>query len=171
MMVRMRLATLALIVSLAGATLLAQAAFDPRMNLWRLEKEARALREAGQSVDAVAVTALEAKVEAGKATAAMVIAGYAPHSVVRAMLAAGAFPTPVCAGLLVAGLRIEEARGYFDVSATGQPEACPPTLFSGGGTSPADVTVGASGTGGGTEPTSGVSGTGGGGGGPIGSSS
>lgn len=171
MMARMRLTTLASILALAGATLLAQAAFDPRMTIWKLEQEVRALREAEQPVDIVAVTALEAKVEAGKATAAMVIAGYAPHSVVRAMLAAGAFPTPVCAGLLVAGVRIEEARGYFDVSATGQPEACPPTLFSGGGTSPSDVAANASGTGGGTEPTSGVSGSGGGGGGPIGSSS
>jgi hypothetical protein len=164
-MARMRLTTLASILALAGVTLLAQASFDPRMTIWKLEQEVRALREAEQPVDTVAVTALEAKVEAGKATAAMVIAGYPPHSVVRAMLAAGAFPTPVCAGLLVAGLRIEEARGYFDVSATGQPEACPPTLFSGGGTSPSDITVGFSGTG--SDVTAGTGGTGGGGSGPI----
>lgn len=160
-MVRMRLTTLASILALAGTVLLAQAAFDPRMTLWKLEQEVRALREAGQSVDTVAVTALEAKVEAGKATAAMVISGYPPLSVVRSMLAAGAFPIPVCAGLLVAGVPIDEARRYFEVSATGEPEACPPTLF-GGGSSPSDVTAGVSGTGGGSVPD-----TGGGGGGPI----
>jgi hypothetical protein len=145
---RMRLTTLALILSLAGTTLLAQAAFDPRMTLWKLEREVHALRDAGESVDAVATTALEAKVEAGKATAAMVISGYPPRSVVRAMLAAGAFPIPVCAGLLTAGVPIDRAREYFDASVTGVPEACPPTLF-GGGSSPSDVTAGVSGTGGG----------------------
>jgi len=162
----MRLTTLAFILALAGATYLAQAAFDPRMDLWKLEQEVRALHEAEQPVDTVALTALDAKVEAGKATAAMVIAGYAPHSVVRAMLSAGAFPIPVCAGLLVAGVSIDQARSYFDVSATGQPEACPPTLV-GGGSSPSDLTAGVSGTGGSTEVTSGVSGTGGGGSGPV----
>lgn len=157
--VRMRLTTLVSILVLAGTAFLAQAAFDPQMNLWKLEQEVRALREADQAVDTVAVTALDSKVEAGKATAAMVIAGYPPHSVVRAMLAAGAFPIPVCAGLLVAGVPIDEARKYFEVSATGEPEACPPTLF-GGGSSPSDVTAGVSGTGGGGA-------TQGGGGGPV----
>jgi len=158
----MRLKTLAFFFALAGTTLVAQAAFDPRMDLWKLEREVRALREADQSVDTVAVTALDAKVEAGKATAAMVIAGYAPHSVVRAMLAAGAFPIPVCAGLLVAGVPIDRAREYFAVSATGQPEACPPTLF-GGGSSPSDLTAGVSGTG--SAPYVGA--TGGGSSGPV----
>ena len=149
-MARMRLTALALILTLGATTLLAHAAFDPRMTLWRLEKEVSALREAGKSVDAVATSALEAKVEAGKATAAMVIAGYTPLSVVRAMLNVGALPIPVCAGLLVAGVRIDEAREYFDISVTGESEACPPTLLS-GASSASDVTAGVSGTGGGAK--------------------
>ncbi len=178
-MVRMRLATLALVVSLAGTTLLAHATFNPRMNLWRLEQEVRALRDIGEPVDVVAITALRARVEAGKVTAAMVISGYTPLSVVRAMLEAGAMPVPVCAGLLVAGVRIEDAREYFKLSMTAVPKACPPTLVS-SGSSPSDVTADFSASGSSTpiatststpttDVTPGVGGSGGGGGGPIGS--
>jgi len=57
---------------------------------------------------------------------------------------------------------IDIARGYFEVSATGQPEACPPTLF-GGGTAPSDITAGVSGTGGGSVPPTSPPSSGGGG--------
>ncbi len=158
MRLRKLASTLALGLALAGATL-AHAAFNVRMNLDRVEYEIRSLRAIGQSIDAIAVAALRAHLEAGQVTAALVISGYTPVSVVRAMLGAGATPPPVCAGLLVAGLRYAAAREYFDVGVIGKPEACPPEPDR--TASPTEVTAGVGGSSGGGE-------TGGGGGsGPI----
>ncbi len=157
MRLRKLASTLALGLALAGATF-AHAAFNVRMDLDRLEYEVRSLRAIGQSIDAIAHAALRAHVEAGEATAAMVISGYPPLAVARAMLGAGATPPPVCTGLLVAGVRYEVAREYFDVGVIGKPEACPPapdrTMV------PTEVTAGVGGTGGGGD-------TGGGGSGPV----
>lgn len=139
-------AKLALGLTLTGA-MLAQAAFEPQMTLDQLEAEMRLQRAAGETIDAVAVAALAAPLEGDMVTTAMVLSGYTPLSVVRAMLGAGALPVRVCAGLLVAGVRLEEASEYFDVGVTGRPEACPPRPNGAG--SPSDVTAGVGGTGGG----------------------
>lgn len=146
MRLRKLASTLALGLALAGATL-AHASFNVRMNLDRIEYEVRSLRATGKSIDTIAVAALRAHLEPGEVTAALVISGYTPVSVVRAMLGAGAVPAPVCTGLLVAGLRYDVAREYFEIGAIGKAEACPPEPDRAG--SPTEVTAGVGGTGGG----------------------
>jgi hypothetical protein len=144
MRLRKLAATLALGLTLAGA-MLAQAAFEPQMTLDQLEAEVRLQRAAGQTIDAVAVAALAAPLEGDIVTTAMVLSGYTPLSVARAMLGAGALPVRICAGLLVAGVRLEEASEYFDDGVTGRPEACPPRPNGAG--SPSEVTSGVAGSG------------------------
>lgn len=142
----MKLRMFAMVAALAGAGLLTHAAFNSQMLLEQLEAEVSAQRDAGRSIDAIAVAALEAEAEAGQVAAAMVLAGYTPLSVVRAMLGAGALPTAVCAGLLAAGVRLAEAQSYFEPGVTGRPEACPPQPEI--AASPSDTTPGVAGTGG-----------------------